>query len=49
VDHDSQGRECLHWQDCKSGRNYSVIHPQLTPQQLDTYQTELSHLTEEGD
>jgi hypothetical protein len=48
VDHDSQGRECLHWHDGKSGRNYTVIHPQLTLQQLDAYQTELSQLAEEG-
>jgi len=47
VDHDSQGRECLHWHDGKSGRNYTVIHPQLTLQQLDAYQTELSLLAEE--
>lgn len=46
VNRDSHGREYLYLHDPKSGRTYTVIDPQLTSQQFETFQMELSHLAE---
>jgi hypothetical protein len=46
ADRDSHGRECLHFHDPKNSRTYTVIDPQLTSQQFETFQTELSRLAE---